>query len=411
VLLALAIVGKLFGATIAARLTGFDWRDSVVIGTLMNTRGLTELIVLNLALELGVISEALFAMLVLMAIITTYMAGPVLRLLDPNNELGAPIEDELERARRESAEEFPGLTVPEQSILVAPGSEGALPQLLALARPVAHAEPPRELILTKLVPGAAARGGVRTENRLVQEATEEMATARRNLIGEGIAARSVAFVSADAGADLARLAHDPGIALLLTDGRRPLLGEKVTRGDVGTVLREAPCAVGVLVARDGKDVLPTPSAGVLLAMTGLAHDWVALELGSRIAAATGATLNLLGTAGQSEDRAEVSRMLGDASLLVQQHRGVTAQPIVAEGGSEAVIEAAAGAGLVVMGLSDRWRDEGLGPMRSEIARAVSAPVLFVRRDTRAGGRTDLITRFGRSAIRRRTRVTSSNPLV
>ena len=55
-LILVAIVGKFFGAAIAARLTGFDWRASAVIGTLMNTRGLTELIVLNLALEKGVIS-------------------------------------------------------------------------------------------------------------------------------------------------------------------------------------------------------------------------------------------------------------------------------------------------------------------------------------------------------------------
>ena len=109
VLLVVAIVGKLFGAAIAARLTGFDWRASAVIGTLMNTRGLTELIVLNLALEMGVISEALFAMLVIMALVTTFMAGPALRLLDPKNELGAPVEEELEEAREQSVEEFPAL--------------------------------------------------------------------------------------------------------------------------------------------------------------------------------------------------------------------------------------------------------------------------------------------------------------
>ena len=56
----------------------------------MNTRGLTELIVLNLALEQGVISQALFAMLVIMALVTTFMTGPLLRLLDPHNELGEP---------------------------------------------------------------------------------------------------------------------------------------------------------------------------------------------------------------------------------------------------------------------------------------------------------------------------------
>ena len=87
VLIVVAIVGKLFGAMIAARVTGFDWRASAVIGTLMNTRGLTELIVLNLALEKGVISNALFAMLVIMALVTTFMAGPMLAPARPEEQV------------------------------------------------------------------------------------------------------------------------------------------------------------------------------------------------------------------------------------------------------------------------------------------------------------------------------------
>jgi Kef-type K+ transport system membrane component KefB len=87
-LIVAAILAKLVGTMVAARLTGFSWRGSAVIGTLMNTRGLTELILLNLALEIGVISEALFTALVLMALVTTFMAGPLLRLLDPWNRFG-----------------------------------------------------------------------------------------------------------------------------------------------------------------------------------------------------------------------------------------------------------------------------------------------------------------------------------
>jgi Kef-type K+ transport system membrane component KefB len=415
VLLAVAVVGKLFGAAIAARLTGFGWRQSAVIGTLMNTRGLTELIVLNLALELGVISEALFAMLVLMAIVTTYMAGPALRLLDPKNELGAPVEEELEEARQQSVQEFPALTPPEESILVAPQSDGAFAQLRALAEPLARSEPPRELILAKLVRpprGAAARGGLQTENRLLQEASEEVNAVRRELMERGIAARAVAFVSTEVGGDLSRLARGEEIALVLTDGRRPLLGGGVPRGDVGTVLREAPCDVAVLVAKEGQDVLPRPDAGVVVPFGGVEHDWAALELGAWIAAATGAPLNLLGAAGQTEDRSRVSRLLGDASLLVQQYGGISAQPVVAEGGREGVIEAAAGAGLLVVGLSDRWREEGLGPTRSEIASAAPAPVLFVRRGTRPGAlapRED-VTRFSWSAAGMGSRIKPGGPL-
>ena len=83
ILFVVAVVGKWVGAMLAARYSGFSWRDSSALGALMNTRGLTELIVLNIGLELGLISTGLFTMLVLMAIVTTFMAGPALRLLDP----------------------------------------------------------------------------------------------------------------------------------------------------------------------------------------------------------------------------------------------------------------------------------------------------------------------------------------
>lgn len=89
-LLLVAIVGKFAGAMLGARVAGMDWRRSAVLGTLMNTRGLTELIALNLALDLGVISEALFTCLVLMALVTTFMAGPLLNLLESRENREAP---------------------------------------------------------------------------------------------------------------------------------------------------------------------------------------------------------------------------------------------------------------------------------------------------------------------------------
>ena len=402
VLLLIAITGKLAGATLAARFSGLDWRSATVIGVLMNTRGLTELIVLNLALEKGVISQALFAMLVIMALVTTFMAGPLLKLLDPRNELGAPVEDELIEARELSAAELPQVAIPEQSILLAPQTSSALAQLRSLAEPLARSDPPRELILARLVRpprGAAVRGGLQTENKLLSEALQEVGAARSELLDAGVAARAVAFVSANPGADLARLARAEEIALALLDGRRPLLGEGVPRGDVGEVLREAPCDVGVLVAREGATVAPGPGAPVIVPFGGAEHDWAALELGAWIASAMGAPLKLLGAAGQTEDRARATRLLGDAALLVQQYAGLLAEPLVTEQGRDALVEAAAGAGLLVVGLSERWRKEGLGPTRSEVARAAPAPVLFVRRGTRPGAlapRED-VTRFAWSS--------------
>ena len=80
VVLAVACCGKIFSGTFSARLLGDSWKESFTLGTLMNTRGLVELIVLNIGLDLGVLSPTLFAMLVIMALVTTMMASPLLPL-------------------------------------------------------------------------------------------------------------------------------------------------------------------------------------------------------------------------------------------------------------------------------------------------------------------------------------------
>ncbi|MGA9246331.1 MAG: cation:proton antiporter [Silvibacterium sp.] len=81
VFLVVAIVGKMGGAIIGARWTGVSWRDSFALGALLNTRGLVELIVLNIAYSAHVFSPALFTMLVIMALLTTMMTTPMLNLL------------------------------------------------------------------------------------------------------------------------------------------------------------------------------------------------------------------------------------------------------------------------------------------------------------------------------------------
>ena len=79
--IAVAVAGKFGGTAVAARLNGLDMRHSMALGVLMNTRGLMEVIVLNVGLDLGVISPTLFTMLVVMAIVTTVTAGPLFDLI------------------------------------------------------------------------------------------------------------------------------------------------------------------------------------------------------------------------------------------------------------------------------------------------------------------------------------------
>jgi Kef-type K+ transport system membrane component KefB len=78
-----AIAGKWGGSMVAARITGETWQDAAAIGILMNTRGLTELVILSVGLELGVITTTMYTIMVLMALVTTLMATPMLALISP----------------------------------------------------------------------------------------------------------------------------------------------------------------------------------------------------------------------------------------------------------------------------------------------------------------------------------------
>jgi K+:H+ antiporter len=397
-LIGVAIVGKLAGAAIAARVSGFDWRASAVIGTLMNTRGLTELIVLNLALDAGAISSALFAALVLMAIVTTLMAGPLLRLIDPHNDYGERIEDELANAAREAAREHPELAVPARSILVAPQTDAAVGPLISLSKPLARSAPGRELIIVRLIApsrGASIRGGLQTENRQLERGSHAITQIRARLAGEGIAARGVALTSRNVAADLVHICERKPVDLVLIEGHRRLIGSGVSLGEVGALLEGAPCDAAILVAREGIPITVDSHNPVLVPFGGAEHDWAALELGAWLSSGTGAPLKLLGAAGQTENGSSVTLMLADASLVAQQATGIATEPVVVEGGGDGVVAAAAGAGLLVIGLSEHWRREGLGPIRSEIATAAPAPVLFVRRGTRPGlfAPRDRVTKF------------------
>jgi Kef-type K+ transport system membrane component KefB len=86
IVLMAASFGKIGGAAVAARWIGQSWRDSLALGALLNTRGLVELIVLNIGYNAGVFSPTLFTMLVVMALVTTMCTTPILNLLGIQND-------------------------------------------------------------------------------------------------------------------------------------------------------------------------------------------------------------------------------------------------------------------------------------------------------------------------------------
>jgi hypothetical protein len=111
---------------------------------------------------------------------------------------------------------------------------------------------------------------------------------------------------------------------------------------------------------------------------GTPHDWLAAEIGALLARAAGGELRLIGATSDDDD---ASRLVARAALALQRALGVDAEPVLAAPGDGGVLAAAAGAD-VVLGVSERWRAEGLGRVRAAIA--ASAPALVVRAGIRPG---------------------------
>ena len=109
---------------------------------------------------------------------------------------------------------------------------------------------------------------------------------RARLAAEGVAARGVALTSSKPGEDLIHLVEREPVDLVLTEGRRRLVGEGVPLGEVGVLLERAACDVAVLVAREDSEIIVGPDSPVLVPFGGAEHDWSALELGAWLASAT-----------------------------------------------------------------------------------------------------------------------------
>jgi Kef-type K+ transport systems, membrane components len=97
-IIGVAITGKFVGSTIAAKFVGQSWKDSLTIGALMNTRGLMELVVLNIGYDLGILTPKVFAIMVIMALVTTLMTGPALELI--NKLFKAKTEERINEINR-----------------------------------------------------------------------------------------------------------------------------------------------------------------------------------------------------------------------------------------------------------------------------------------------------------------------
>jgi DNA-binding SARP family transcriptional activator len=236
--------------------------------------------------------------------------------------------------------------------------------LLALAEPLARVAGPRELVLASTVADASQ----------LATASTHLRTLRDELAVRDVDVRAAAFTSVMPGTDLSRLAAEQQAELVLVDAPDRLLEDS----RLLTLLEDAPCDVAVLV--DGE----LGGEAVIVPFAGAEHDWSAIELGAWFALGAGKPLRLAGAATGSSG-GDASRLLASASLAVQRAFGVDAEPMLVEPAPETLVEATRHAALVVVGLTDRWRHEGIGHARAALAASPHHPTLLVRRGLRPGG--------------------------
>jgi DNA-binding SARP family transcriptional activator len=290
------------------------------------------------------------------------------RVLD--EELGLELGEQLRELERAILRQDPALSVtaaakPSSSIIAVSERPSGLALLLPLAEALAHGPTARELVLAQIVQPAE-----------IAAATRTLEQARHDLQRRGAAVRVAAFSSSSPAEDIVRLTtlQDADLLMVASAGD-PLMGT------FAGVFAEATCDVAALIE------WPWDAQGgpIVVAFGAFEHDWAALELGAWAATALDRPLHLIGAADDRSGERDASRLLADASLIVQHTTGVVAEPLLGRPGKEGIVELAQDAGLLVLGLSERWRTEGLGATRSALVAAPPAPTVLVRRGLRPSG--------------------------
>jgi DNA-binding SARP family transcriptional activator len=253
---------------------------------------------------------------------------------------------------------------PDRSILVISDTERDADFLLEVAAPLSQ-RPARGLVLAGIVPSEAEVGS----------ASALLLERRERLLERGLAVRAAAFASSGQAEDVVRLAVRLDADLLLLEA--PASGGTFP-ATLAHILDKAPCDVGLLVSRLLR------RGPVIVPFGGGEHDWTAVEIGAWIARSQERALKFVG-AKRRRGKRDASRLLADVSLAVQYALGVAAETILIGAGAAGLLEVGENAALLVVGLSDRWRREGLGEIRATLARDCSAPVLFVRHGLRPSG--------------------------
>ncbi|HEY9629501.1 MAG TPA: cation:proton antiporter [Coleofasciculaceae cyanobacterium] len=378
--LLVAIVGKYVGTYAAARVSGMSSRESSALGWLMNTRGLTELIVLNIGLSLGVVSPLLFTMLVIMALVTTFMTSPLLEWTFPKRLIQ---QDLAEAATPEAAPLGEALTY---RILVAIANPNTQKGLVQLAAAIAG----RNLQTSRVMPLSLiqlkeeyafesmpieAERHIAAQQAQLQALVESLEPNIRSLM------YPVVRIANDVAREMTELADLEQADLILLGWHRPGFSSNRLGGRVGQILSTAKTDVAVYIDSPRKDmVLDTLLVPYMVGI----HNDLGLELAIRILV-NRPTCRLTVLRVTRPDRA-VGEFSYEFRTVMQQlpasvRDRIHLSVISATDTVQAVIEASRTVDLTIAGASREWGIERqtLGQYTDELAVKCHSPLLILRR--------------------------------
>ncbi len=320
-----ACAGKFIGATAGARVQRIPWRKSAAIGTLMNTRGLTELIILNVGREKGILNDRLFTILVVMAVFTTIITEPVLRLFYPDRMLRKDVAD-AERAAL-------GLVDAYRVIVCVNDIDRAAP-LVDVACDLVGGEKPAEIVLSRFAyqaSGGELGSGLGNQLAEVAATMEAMSQLQGRAVDRGVACQVINRFSADPVRDwIDQLESLDADVVVLDQGDGPPTV-------VDRMLAEASCDVVVSIgdADASAESLRGESGPVVLHPGDGPNGNAAVEVAARLAATREIAVDVAG----SDDRARRR----DQAVTQLNRAGVTAAAVASPSA-----EAVSGAATVVL---------------------------------------------------------------
>jgi Kef-type K+ transport system membrane component KefB/nucleotide-binding universal stress UspA family protein len=379
--LAVAIGGKYFGTYAAARFCGLPNREASALGWLMNTRGLTELIVLNIGLSLGVISPLLFTMLVIMALVTTFMTSPLLELTYAKRLIRQDRVDTVDESGEPEAVSDP----PIYRILVPvanPNTQKALVQLAgAIAGTRVQTAVVHPLSLIQLQEDYAFESTPLEAERQKAQQLERLQTLTQNLEPEAIQPliQPIVRVANDVARETVQVAAMEDADLILLGWHRPAFSTNRLGGRVGQILSMAKTDVAVYIDRQDRRL-----ERLLVPYVAGIHSDLGLELALRILVnQPSAYLTVLRVTIPGQVVGELSNEFRTVMKQLPKpvRDRISLKVVESSEPLQAVITASEAADLTIAGASREWGIERqtLGQYTDALACECRSPVLITRR--------------------------------